>query len=291
MENNYDFLLKIGFTLNEAKVYLALIKNRAMNGYEVAKVSGVSRSLVYDVLDRLVSKGYVIKCKGETNFYTALDYEKIIDKIKEENQNNLYIAKEKLKALSIKEHDSEYIFNIKGFDKFIDKAKELIATAKKEISLSIWKEEFILLEDELIKAINRGIKIYLFSFSRINLKGAEVFSYGLEDPNNLFPYRRITIIVDNLDTLVGENIGDKSISIYTKNHALMSLTIDEIVLNVFWLKMIQHKNLFDSCKTSKGFLQALEILKNEMNISTNMTKNFMVFDYQFGGNKNGNDKN
>ena len=118
MENNYDFLLKIGFTLNEAKVYLALIKNRAMNGYEVAKVSGVSRSLVYDVLDRLVSKGYVIKCKGETNFYTALDYEKIIDKIKEENQNNLYIAKEKLKALSIKEHDSEYIFNIKGFDKF-----------------------------------------------------------------------------------------------------------------------------------------------------------------------------
>ena len=71
MENNYDFLLKIGFTLNEAKVYLALIKNRAMNGYEVAKVSGVSRSLVYDVLDRLASKGYVIKCEGEINFYTA----------------------------------------------------------------------------------------------------------------------------------------------------------------------------------------------------------------------------
>lgn len=291
MENNYDFLLKIGFTLNEAKVYLALIKNRAMNGYEVAKVSGVSRSLVYDVLDRLVSKGYVIKCEGETNFYTALDYEKIIDKIKEENQNNLYIAKERLKTLSIKELDSEYIFNIRGFNKFIDKAKELIATAKKEISLSIWKEEFTLLEDELIKAVNRGIKIYLFSFSHINLKGAEVFSYGVEDPNNLFPYRRITIIVDNLDTLVGENIGDKSISIYTKNHALMSLTIDEIVLNVFCLKMIQHKNLLDSCKTSKGFLQALEILKNEMNISTNMTKNFTVFDYQFGGNKNGNDEN
>lgn len=291
MDNNYDFLLKIGFTLNEAKVYLALIQSRAMNGYEVAKVSGVSRSLVYDVLDRLVTKGYVIKCEGETNFYTALDYEKIIDKINDENQNNLLVAKEKLKTLSIKEHDSEYIFNIKGFTKFIEKAKELISSSKKEISLSLWKEEFLLLEDDLINAINRGVKVYLFTFNDITLKGAQVFSYKVEDPNNLFPYRRITLIVDNVDTLVGENIGDKSISIYTKNHALMSLTTDEMVLNIFWLKMIGHKNLLGKCKTAKGFLEALNALKDEMNISTNMTKNFMVFDYQFGGSKNGDDKN
>ena len=57
-DKSYDFLINIGFTLNEAKVYLALVKFRLLNGYEVAKESGVSRSLVYDVLNRLVTKGF-----------------------------------------------------------------------------------------------------------------------------------------------------------------------------------------------------------------------------------------
>lgn len=78
----YDFLLNIGFTLNEAKVYLALIQYNELNGYEASKLSGVSRSLVYDVLERLVNKGFVFKCNGYTNIYKALDYDKLIEKIK-----------------------------------------------------------------------------------------------------------------------------------------------------------------------------------------------------------------
>ena len=60
MDNeNYKFLLEIGFTLNEAKVYLTLLQNRYLNGYETSKLSNVSRSLVYDVIDRLVAKGFL----------------------------------------------------------------------------------------------------------------------------------------------------------------------------------------------------------------------------------------
>ena len=61
IDKKYTFLLKIGFSLNEAKIYLALLEKYPLNGYEVSKYSGVARSLVYDCLDRLVSKGYVIK--------------------------------------------------------------------------------------------------------------------------------------------------------------------------------------------------------------------------------------
>ena len=92
-DKKYDFLLNIGFTLNEAKVYLTLIQYNELNGYEVSKYSGVSRSLVYDVLERLVNKGFVLKCTSNTNIYKALDYEKLIEKINHNNQNNLLIAK------------------------------------------------------------------------------------------------------------------------------------------------------------------------------------------------------
>ena len=70
-DNQYDFLLKIGFSLNEAKVYITLLQNKALNGYEIAKFSGVSRSLVYDVIDRLLNKGFIIKSEGTTNYYVA----------------------------------------------------------------------------------------------------------------------------------------------------------------------------------------------------------------------------
>ena len=284
----YEFLIKVGFSLNEAKVYVTLLQNKALNGYETAKLSGVSRSLVYDVIERLLNKGFIIKSEGAINYYVALDYNKTLEKIDNENHKNLLNAESKLKLLSKKENDNEFIFNIRGFDKFIDKAKERILLAKREISLSIWKQDFALLKDDLLKAIKRGVKVYIFSFEDIILDKAEIFSYKVKDASNLFPYRRISLIIDNNDTFIGENIGDKSVSIYTKNQAISSLAIDEIVLNIFWFKLIEKNSLLEKCSTSKGFLEVLNILKKEMGITPNMTKNFMVFDFQYGGNnKNG----
>lgn len=284
----YEFLIKVGFSLNEAKVYVTLLQNKALNGYEIAKLSGVSRSLVYDVIERLLNKGFIIKSEGAINYYVALDYNRMLEKIDNENHKNLLNAEAKLKLLSKKENDNEFIFNIRGFDKFIDKAKERILLAKREISLSIWKQDFALLKDDLLKAIKRGVKVYIFSFEDIILDKAEIFSYKVKDASNLFPYRRISLIIDNNDTFIGENIGDKSVSIYTKNQAISSLAIDEIVLNIFWFKLIEKNSLLEKCSTSKGFLEVLNILKKEMDITPNMTKNFMVFDFQYGGNnKNG----
>ena len=70
--NNYEFLEKLGFSSNEAKVYGTLIKHKVLNGYEIAKLSGVARSLVYEVINRLVAKGAVIRIDGEPNFYKPL---------------------------------------------------------------------------------------------------------------------------------------------------------------------------------------------------------------------------
>ncbi len=285
--DTYEFLIKVGFSLNEAKVYVTLLQNKALNGYEIAKLSGVSRSLVYDVIERLLNKGFIIKSEGAVNYYVALDYNKALEKIDNENRKNLLNAETNLKLLSKKDNDNEFIFNIRGFDKFIEKAKEKIKLAKKEISLSIWKQDFAFFRDDLSKALRRGVKVYIFSFEDIILDNAEIFTYKVKDASNLFPYRRISLIIDNNDTFIGENIGDKSVSIYTKNQAISSLAIDEIVLNIFWFKLIKKNSLLERCSTSEGFLEVLNVLRKEMDITPNMTKNFMVFNFQYGGNKNG----
>lgn len=280
---NYKFLLEIGFTLNEAKVYLTLLQNRYLNGYEISKLSNVSRSLVYNVIDRLVAKGFVLKSEGQINYYCALPYDKVIEKIKNDNINKLNVAREKLKNYSRIENESEYIFNIKGIDEFFSKANDLILNAKKEISISIRKEDFPKIEESLSIASKKGIKIYIFSFSNIDFPYGELFSYQLKDPTSLFPYRRISIVVDGKEVIVGENAGDKSICVLSKNHALVSMTTDEIVLNIFWLKYIKSKGLLKDNATSDEFLTLLNKLRKDLGVSPDMTKNYLVFNFQFGG--------
>ncbi len=280
---NYKFLLEIGFTLNEAKVYLTLLQNRYLNGYEISKLSNVSRSLVYNVIDRLVAKGFALKSEGQINYYCALPYDKVIEKIKNDNINKLNVAREKLKNYSRIENESEYIFNIKGIDEFFSKANDLILNAKKEISISIWKEDFPKIEESLSIASKKGIKIYIFSFSNIDFPYGELFSYQLKDPTSLFPYRRISIVVDGKEAIIGENAGDKSICVLSKNHALVSMTTDEIVLNIFWLKYIKSKGLLKDNATSDEFLTLLNKLRKDLGVSPDMTKNYLVFNFQFGG--------
>ena len=291
MDNeNYKFLLEIGFTLNEAKVYLTLLQNRYLNGYETSKLSNVSRSLVYDVIDRLVAKGFVLKSEGQVNYYCALPYDKVIEKIRNDNINKLNVAREKLKNYSRIENESEYIFNIKGIDEFFSKANDLILNAEKEISISIWKEDFPKIEESLSIASKKGIRIYIFSFSDITFPSGEIFSYQLKDPASLFPYRRISIVVDGKDVIIGENAGDKSICVLYKNHALVSMTTDEIVLNIFWLKYIKSKGLLKNNATSDEFLSLLNKLREDLGISPDMTKNYLVFNFQFGGKDHGSNK-
>lgn len=287
---NYKFLLEIGFTLNESKVYLTLLQNRYLNGYEISKFSNVSRSLVYNVIDRLVAKGFVLKSEGQINYYCALPYDKVIEKIRNDNINKLNVAREKLKNYSRIENESEYIFNIKGIDEFFSKANDLILNAEKEISISIWKEDFPKIEESLSIASKKGIKIYIFSFSDITFPSGEIFSYQLKNPTALFPYRRISIVVDGKEVIIGENAGDKSICVLSKNHALVSMTTDEIVLNIFWLKYIKSKGLLNNNATSDEFLSLLNKLREDLGVSPDMTKNYLVFNFQFGGKDYGSNK-
>ena len=248
--NSFEFLEKLGFSSNEAKVYGTLIKHKVLNGYEIAKLSGVARSLVYEVINRLIAKGAVIRIDGEPNFYKPIEYQDLIRSIKEENEKNIACAERELQQLATENVDVDYVMNIVGEEKYVAKAKELIDSAQAEISLSIWQESFEVLRSNIENAISRGVKVYIFTFESISVAGATVYSYNINDVSTLFPYRRTTIIIDGGECLVGEE-GDRNVYVHTRNHSVVSLATDEIVLNVFWNKLIEKENLLS--KGCSGF--------------------------------------
>lgn len=173
-----------------------------------------------------------------------------------------------------------------GEEKYVAKAKELIDSAQAEISLSIWRELFEVLRSNIENAISRGIKVYIFTFESILVEGATVYSYNINDVSTLFPYRRTTIIIDGGECLVGEE-GDRNVYAHTRNHSVVSLATDEIVLNVFWNKLIEKENLLSKGCSGADFLQAIHNLAERYGITDEMTKNFLVYNFQKEKTQNG----
>src|SRR5689334_4648644 len=54
-------LQQLGFSEYEARAYLALLQRNPLNGYELAKVSGLPRANVYAVLQKLEERGAVVR--------------------------------------------------------------------------------------------------------------------------------------------------------------------------------------------------------------------------------------
>lgn len=61
-----DRLVHLGLTLYEARAYVALIRRDGSTPTEVARVAGVPRPRIYDVIDSLVAKGLAFERPGRT---------------------------------------------------------------------------------------------------------------------------------------------------------------------------------------------------------------------------------
>jgi len=66
-----DQLTKLGLTMYEAKAYLALIRRGSSTAAEVARIAGVPRQRIYDVLASLVERGFASTRPGKVAKYVA----------------------------------------------------------------------------------------------------------------------------------------------------------------------------------------------------------------------------
>ena len=82
-----DDLISIGLTSGEAKVFLTLLKLGSAKVGQIVKDSNVSYSKVYDVLDRLSSKGLVSHIIfGNIKYFNAVEPFRLEEYIKSEEQ-------------------------------------------------------------------------------------------------------------------------------------------------------------------------------------------------------------
>jgi HTH-type transcriptional regulator, sugar sensing transcriptional regulator len=81
-------LKEIGFTDNEIRIYLELLKRSEALASELSEATGVNRTLTYQILSKLLKRGvvgYVIK--NNTKYFKAAHPSKLLEFLKEKEKN------------------------------------------------------------------------------------------------------------------------------------------------------------------------------------------------------------
>lgn len=114
-----EVLQEIGFSKNEAKVFLALLTTGSVSAGVVADKTKLHRTNVYDALSRLIEKGIVsyIIAKNNTKIFEAADPDKLSALLKDKERllNNVMPQLKLEKQLSQKKTTAQVYEGVKAF--------------------------------------------------------------------------------------------------------------------------------------------------------------------------------
>lgn len=154
-----DQLIALGFTEYESKVYLALLGEHPATGYQISKVAGIPRSMVYEALGRLESRHAVLKTIEEkATLYRPVSPDTLLDRYAEETRIRIDALRNGLGPLYTKQEEGR-LWNFNGRREALHYAAELIAGAAHELMLVMADADIDELRDLLDGAHQRGVQL------------------------------------------------------------------------------------------------------------------------------------
>lgn len=212
-------LTQFGLTRHEGVIYLTLLSDGDLNGYEVAKATGISRSNTYTSLASLVEKGGAFVIEEATIRYTPVP----IDEFCENKIRKLQESKADLiRTIPSKRAVVEGYITIKGEVNILNKLRNMILEAKERVYISVPNQILDLIVPDIEQAILRGIKMVIITNGSFNLDGSIIY---IADQ----PLQQIRLIADSTNVLTGDiNNGEHSTCLYSQKQNLVDLFKDSM---------------------------------------------------------------
>ena len=234
-------LQDMGLSMNESKAYEALLRQGPANGYEVSKRSGITRSVIYGVLDRLVDKGYALAVDSDPVIYAPLPPAQLVKRYRETYESNIERLEHGLWKVASGLDAENYILGVAGYDDTMRKARELIGGAKHEVVVSAWGSDCAPLHDELKAAERNGRTVILFCHSKVPFSVGTIYEYGLDEEiiRQKWPTRRIMVAADCRTALLGDIRPDADLGIVTSNPMIVQMAVEHVILDILHLAQLK----------------------------------------------------
>lgn len=217
--NFNEALQKIGFSPLESSIYITLCKHGALTGYEVAKLSGFSRSNVYAALYSLQDKGMCHICEGESTKYVALSKEELILSVKRTMSKTL----EQIETHFPDRIDvSEPYITIKGYDNVVSKIKNCILLCQSHLYILSTSTYIELFKKELL-TISSSRKVTILSDTKLELKAPITCGIRKKSPQGFH------MIIDTQSVITGDLTPEGSQCLYSNNQSLVRMMRESFI--------------------------------------------------------------
>ncbi|MFQ6607371.1 MAG: TrmB family transcriptional regulator [Fidelibacterota bacterium] len=228
-----DILGDLGLSVNAAKAYLALLKKNPATGYEISADSGIPRSAIYSVLNKLKVTNMVNEIGTGPRKFVPLAPSSLLEHLARVNEERIDSLKSAFDSLDIDEEAFDF-WHLHGYKNLILKMREGIRGAEEKVFTSLWNREYSEVVGELKNAADRGIEVVVFSFSKLEQPIGKVISYSLEEKElRRFWNPKVIMVVDLKTAIMGSaSTKQNNRAIWTNNEAITEIAMNHMILDI-----------------------------------------------------------
>lgn len=230
-----DELGGLGMTEYEAKVYLALLAEHPATGYQIGKSAGVPRSMVYEALGRLETRGAVLRTsEARAMLYRPVAPDVLLGRYAEETIGRITGLRERLIPL-YEGRDEGRLWSFNGRREALHYASEMIVSAQTELMMVLTDADIEELRAPLGAAHERGVAL------GVMLTGTAEFSLGqvVRHPPHETELHRMNetmiVVVDEREFLMSGGHVNATSTVTTNNNMVM------IARQFIWMELFAQR--------------------------------------------------
>ncbi|MEO8667156.1 MAG: helix-turn-helix domain-containing protein [Bauldia sp.] len=238
-------LREVGFSLYEARLYLALLRGGAQNGNEVAKQANVPSSKVYTALDKLAAEGMVQSFKsGSSTRFTAIPPDELVGRLRKHFNTPLDFLSHELPKVAAPEPPEPFL-TVTGVTALHAAARAIVETAQKEIHISCWAEDMPALGDALVASEARGVRIFGMFYGEGALpSGVWLRHHYVDIVAGRVGGRLLALVADGREALIARIPREGSATAVRSRNQVMTLIVQEY---------LHHDNILQRAQIAIGF--------------------------------------
>ena len=244
-ENIIERLQELGMSGYEAKAYIALVAaGEPLNGYEVAKRSGVPRSTVYETLGKLTASGatYEVRTQESAVTYLPLPPKSLLDRLGRHYDSTLSSLRESLPAIAAPPR-VHLIHNLAGRQALLERASDVVAGAQRDLFLSIWPEELDPLDSLVRSAEDRGVSVTVMSFGEDDKPVPHTYIHRMSPPAVVLENlgcRLFVAVGDRQECVIGGFVNGDAWGIFSDNPAVVMVAVEYVRHDIAMQLMAEH---------------------------------------------------
>ncbi len=224
-------LQAVGLSGYEAKAYAALVQaGQPLNGYEVAKRSGVPRSTVYEVLAKLVSRSaaYELANDGGAVEYVPLSPTMLLSRFRLQMDDAVTALESSFQSLS-SPAQARLTHTLSGREGVIGRCKDVVLSATTDVFVSVWPAELADLRPVLRRAVASGVDVSVLCFGEIGEQIGYSYEHEFSSPDVVLDNVGCQLMVvasDRERAVIGGIDGTDVWGTYTDDVAVVAVAVE-----------------------------------------------------------------